>query len=179
MPVTPLPASNTKRYQLLLRTPNHTHKLTARAADGFSDSVAIAHLAAVAATLQEQVGNNCTFSSVLVAEKNSNIFNPVSGWTPVTGTSGAMLEVNEPLSICISGRSSTGRKSKAYLYGITSVTTPVSYVQEPIAVGAISGFQGLLNSQADFWLAIDGTKPVWYNRATWTYNDHFIATARK
>lgn len=178
MPLTPLPENNTKRYTLVFKTPQHTHHITARCADTIGDSTAISNMTAIAAAMQDVVGNDCSFTSLLVAAHGSNIFNPVSGWTPVTGTAAPLDPKEEPRSFCISGRASSGRKSKVFFWGVSGFTTPATYKSEPIAIGGLSGVQGLLNSQTDFWLAIDGAKPVWYNRVTVGYNDHFVATAR-
>jgi hypothetical protein len=179
MPLTPLPANNTKRYALVVHTPEHVHHMIARCTTSFSDSTALSNLTAVGAALADGMGNDCHFTSVLVAAQGSNIFNPVAGWSTITGVQAGLPALQEPRSVCISGRASSGRKVKTFVWGLSGVTTPDTYLSEPIVASYLSGFQGLLNSQTDFWLAIDGLKPVWYNRATWGYNDHFVATARK
>jgi hypothetical protein len=117
---------------------------------------------------------------VAVALEGSDVLNPVAGLTPVTGTGSAITDPALPRSLGFAGRASSGRKVKCFLYGFsfTDVGLIDTWEQEPITISELQGFQGLLNSQSDFWLAIDGLKPVWYDRFTMTFNDHYVDAAR-
>lgn len=179
MPLSPLPESNTKRYFLLYVVRSTQHRMQARCADSVSDAAAVAFFQDIADTLQTFAGTNVTYESVAVAANGSNVINPVAGLTPVTGTGAAVTELLNPRAYCIAGRASSGRKTKVFLYGANAdIATPATYEEDPLVTAPVQGFQGLLNSQGDFWLAIDGTKPIWYFRATVKTNDHFVDAAR-
>lgn len=154
------------------------HSMQSRSTPSFSDAVAVSHMQAVAAALQPAAGSDVTFLGVEVAAQGSNVRNPIAGFTPVTGTGGTRATFSNALSICIAGRATSGRKTKAFFYGSAGVGIPASYEENPLTTPALQGWQGLLNSQSDFWLAIDGVKPVWYFRATFTWNDHWVRVGR-
>jgi hypothetical protein len=62
-----------------------------------------------------------------------------------------------------------------FVYGVDSAfPTPDSYSQDPLVTATFQGFQGLLQSQSDFWLGIDGIKPTWYFRMTVKANDRWV-----
>jgi hypothetical protein len=66
-----------------------------------------------------------------------------------------------------------------FVYGTGSTyVTPDTYEEDPLVTAPFQGFQGLLNSQADFWLGIDGVKPTWYFRNTIKTNDHYVDAKR-
>ncbi len=178
MPLTPLPEDNTKRYFLVYTCGTDVHQLQARCADTLGDATALSNFNAIAVALAPSAGTNTTFAGVEVAVNGSNVRNPVPGFTPVTGTGGGSVGGAETVKAwCISGRAPSGRKSKVFVFGMF-ISTPANYKQDPLTDAALQGFQGLLNSQSDFWLAIDGTKPVWYFRATTKPNDHWVDAGR-
>jgi hypothetical protein len=147
--------------------------MLARADASHSDVAAVATFAAVAAALKPVFGSNCVFTAVTVAAKGSNVFNPVAGFTPVTGTNGSTVLANDrAYEVAISGRSTTGRKSRIYFYGYAGARF-TNFKQDPLTDAALQGFQGLLNSTSGLFLAIDETKPTWYFRATANYNSYW------
>jgi len=179
MPISPLPEDNTKRYKMIYTVEEDTHSLTGRAANTLTDAGADAHFVALFAAIGSSLGSNCTWVDLQVAAQNSNVFNSTGTWTPATGTGGAVSELDQPRALCFPGRSATGRKVKAFVYGVDSgFTTPDAYEEDPLVTATFQGFQGLLNSQTDLWLAIDGSKPVWYFRLTVKGNDHWIKGRR-
>lgn len=178
MPLSPLPEDNTVRYFLDYVVAGEQHSMQSRAASTMSDATAVGHFQAIAATLQTLVGSNVTFQGVSKCALGSNVRNAVAGLTPVTGTAVVISDPARPFQCVVSGRSSSGRKTKVSIFGAQGIVIPTSWAQQPISTSEIQGFQGLLNSQADFWLAIDATKPTWYNRVTFGYNDHWIKKVR-
>lgn len=178
MPLTPLPQDNTKRYFLVYTVDGTNHSMMSRASSSFSDATAVSHMQAVAVALQDKMGNDATFLGVEVAAQGSNVRNPIAGFTPVTGTGGSRATFADALSICIAGRAPSGRKTKVFLYGTAGIAIPANYEEDPLTTAELQGWQGLLNSQSDFWLAIDGTKPTWYFRATFNWNDHWVRVGR-
>jgi len=155
--------------------------MQSRCSDAMDDTTAVGYMQAVADTLAPVMGSNVSFNSVSVALSGSDVVNPVAGLDPVAGTGSAVGVTNQPRAISIPGRSSTGRKTKVFLYGTATDSLPLSdsWEQDPITDTVIQGFQALLVSQGDFWLAIDGVKPVWYFRLNIKFNDHFVAKARQ
>jgi hypothetical protein len=175
MPLTPLPEDNTKRYKLIYTVEEDTHTLTARCSASQTDGQAVINFTDCAVALNGILGSNVTWVNLEVALLGSNVFNIVAGWTPQPGGAAVVSELDQPRSICFPGRTSGGRKTKAFIYGASSAyTTPDSYSEDPLTSTPLQGFQGLLDSQTDFWLGIDGIKPTWYFRATIKANDHWV-----
>jgi hypothetical protein len=155
------------------------HTMLSRSSSAQNDGVAAAHFQALANSLQVTMGTNVTFVGVEVAAQGSNVFNPIGGFTPVTGTAGAVAPVDFPRAVCFPGRTTNGRKTKVFLFGVSSAyVTPATYEEDPLVKAEFQGMQGLLNSQSDFWLGIDGVKPSWYFRCTVKTNDHYVDAAR-
>ena len=175
MPLTPLPEDNTKRYKLVYTVEEDVHTLTSRCSASQTDGQAVIYFTDCGAALSGILGSNVTWVNLFVALLGSNVFNPVAGWTPIAYSNTAVTELDQPRAICFPGRTSGGRKTKAFIYGASGAyTTPDSYSENPLTSAPLQGFQGLLNSQTDFWLGIDGIKPTWYFRATIKGNDHWI-----
>lgn len=175
MPLTPLPEDNTKRYKMVYNVEEDLHSMTARAENSVSDSTANSNFVAMFAAIGASLGSNVTWVDLQVAAQGSNVFNSTGTWTPVTGTGGAVSELDQPRAFCYPGRAASGRKTKVFVYGIDSAfATPDSYAENPLVTATFQGFQGLLNSQTSFWLAIDGVKPTWYFRLTVKANDHWV-----
>jgi len=181
MPLSPLPPSNTKRYKLLYTVAGQQHSMISRCSSAQSDGVAVGFFNAQFAAITGALGPNVVWVGVEVALSGSDIFNPIAGWSPLTGTAGNDVStINEPRAFCYSGRTVGGRKSKVFLYGVgDDVPTPATYEMDPLpGSGEFNNFWVNLNGQADFWLGIDGLKPIWYFRNTVKPNDHFIGLLR-
>lgn len=179
MPLTPLPPSNTKRYTLVYTVGGQSHHMMARAGAGATDTDAVNNFTAIFAALESAFYSDVSGLGILKQEQGSDVANPISGWTVMNGTSGSPITPQiKPRAWAFSGRSATGRKSRVYVYG-TVVAPGDTWEQDPLTDARFQGFQGLLNSQSDFWLAIDGTKPSWYFRATADFNDHYVREARQ
>jgi hypothetical protein len=154
--------------------------MTARCSSGQIDSQAITYFNACFAALQSSLGTNTTWAGVQVALQGSDVFNPIAGWTPVSGSGAIVQPVDTPRALSFVGRTSNGRKSRVFVFGVTSsFVTPPTYEQDPLTTAGFQGFQGLLNSQNDFWLGIDGVKPVWYFRVNVKTNDHYVDLKRQ
>jgi len=181
MPLPPLPASNTKRYKLLYVVGGVQHSLIARCSSAQTDGNALGFFNSQFAGVSGSLGNNVTWVGVDVALQGSDVFNPVSGWSPLTGTGGSpTAPIDGPRAMCFPGRTVGGRKSKVFLFGLTSdFQTPATYELDPLpGTGGIANFHSVLVSSSDFYLAIDGLKPVWYLRSTVKVNDHYVGLLR-
>lgn len=178
MPLAPLPSYNTKRYFVGLQDANAQHHIQVRCTDSVSDASALTDLAYTFGLIQDVTYDDYTFNELLVAENGSDIRNPVTGWTPMVGTAAfSQSDVNFPLAITARGRASTGRKVKLSLWG-QFFTIPTNWEYVPVALGSHAAFIAILQTSPSYFLAIDGTKPVWKDDFTVDYNDHWVQKAR-
>jgi len=178
MPLPPLPASNTKRYFVGLRDANAEHHIQVRCASTVSDASAVSDLGFTFGLLAPVTFNDYTFHELLVADLGSDIRNPVAGWTPILGSNGfGQADREYPLAITARGRSSTGRKARLSLWG-QFFTSPTNWVYVPVPLGDHQAFINVLQTSPTYFLAIDGSKPVWRGDFTVDYNDHWVQAAR-
>jgi hypothetical protein len=178
MPIAALPPSNTKRYFIGLVNAGFQHHIQVRCADTVSDSQAVIDLGFVVSTIQPVTAQDYTFNELLVAEHGSDIRNPVAGWEVVPGTVALdQLDVQKPLSLCARGRSTSGRKCKAFLWGQV-FTHDADWLFSPDVATPHFDFLTILVTTPSYFLAIDGTKPVWKLDFTVNYNDHWIDRLR-
>jgi hypothetical protein len=178
MPLTPLPQSNTKRYFLSYLADTQRHHVQIRVADTVSDGAAITELQALVTGILPQAYSGTVFDILEVADSGSDIRNVVAGWTSQTGTLGSGEPDNiRPYTYGFAGRSPSGRKVKLFLFGM-SYNQPDTWRFIPGAATDFDSFITQLNATADFYLAIDGTKPVWYDYINIAVNDHWVKVAR-
>jgi hypothetical protein len=89
----------------------------------------------------------------------------------------------QALQITVPGRSQQGRRNTVALFGL-HINPPISWVgtgSSNVTLGNILAFlQGTLPAQPlpGSWLSIDGTETIWYNRATFDYNDYWVRQLR-
>jgi len=180
MPLTPLPEDNTKRYKLIYTVGADEHAMTSRCSSSQSDGNALTYFADLGVAILPSCGPNVTWVNLEVAAQGSNVFNIVGGWTPAVGSAADDVDdVDKPRSVCFPGRTTGGRRTKVFVYGVSSgFVTPSTYDQDPLTSAGFQAFQGLLESQTDFWLGIDGIKPTWYFRCTIKDNDHWVDSRR-
>jgi len=179
MALPPLPENNTKRYFLNYQCGGIGHALQSRCSDAMGDATAVDNFTAFVTAILDAMGSNTTFLSVDVALKGSDIRNPVPGWDVLVGTAGGVTGLDLPRSMCFPGRSVTGRKTRLFLFGVTSaLVTPTTWAFDPITNPELGAGRALLNSQSDFWCAIDGVKAIWKSRLTVKPNDHYVDKAR-
>lgn len=178
MAVTPLPASNTKRYFILVNADGLNHSMQIRVADTVSDAAAVTNLGNFVDLLLNTSFQSVSYNGLEVAQKGSDIRNAVSGWTTKTGLGAAnMPDQDRPLTLCARGRSSTGRKVKLFIWGQDFTRTP-NWKLVPTAESDFEVAVQSLNSAAEYFLAIDGNKPVWKDDLTIDFNDHYEQQAR-
>ncbi len=178
MPLTPLPASNTKRYFVGVLADTLQHHIQIRVADSVSDASAITDLGGVFSVILPQLYSSTSFNELLVANHGSDIRNPVAGWTTLVGT-GAFTQpdTERPLTFCARGRAVSGRKVRLFLWGLNIART-ANWEYVPGAGTDLATFLQDLNLSANYFLAIDGSKPVWKGDFTIDYNDHWEQEAR-
>jgi len=177
MAISPLPADNTKRYFLVVQNGAFTHSIQVRVADTVGDSAAVSSLQFDMNLILADLSTNTSFVGLLVAEKGSNVRNPVAGWTTLTGTSAAPTGGQDlARAFSIRGRSTTGRKVKYLFWGLTVGEQP-DFEWDP----TLTGFATLINQmgvRASYYLAIDGSKPIFRTNMLEDYNDHWVKELR-
>lgn len=178
MALAPLPASNTQRFFIGIQGAGHQHHVQVRCTDAITPAQAVIDLGFIATTLAPGMYPDYSFNELLHAEKGSDIRNPVAGWTVVAGEQPFVQPGNDhPLSLCARGRSTTGRKVRAFLWGL-SFTRPLNWLVTADPGTPLGDFLAILIATPSYFLAIDGVKPVWEESFTVTFNDHWIDVDR-
>lgn len=173
MPLTPLPANNTRRYFIIVTGPSFTHRIQVRVDATQDNATAVPNLQADMTVLAPAVGDNYAFTGLEVAEIGSDIRNPVAGWTVIPG--GAVIPVTGQdiaRSFSIRGRSSTGRKTRNLLWGLTLGHQP-DFEYSPAPESDLGLFIAQVQGHVHSWLAIDETKPIFAGNLLEDYNDHY------
>lgn len=174
----PLPEESTKRYWGVYTVAEDEHRVLMRVANTVTDAQAVAEMEDFFLQLQPSLGTDVVFTGMEVAALGSNVRNPVAITGPITGTAaGSIAGVQEPRSWTIKGRSVDGRRVGVTIFGVFA-NTPTSWEEEPIVVAGLADARDVLNAPGNFWLSISGLKPVWYNRVTVNYNDHWVKQER-
>jgi hypothetical protein len=102
----------------------------------------------------------------------------------MSGQIGTPNDDYQALQVTIPGRSQQGRRNTVSVIGL-QMSPPTSWVATATAnvtIGAMIDFlQGNSSpgAAAGAWLAIDGTDTIWYNRATFDYNDYWVRQLRR
>lgn len=174
MSLPPLPPSNTERYKVFYTNNGQQHVSIIR-----THIVSPATLGAyvdVLLTALNPIFNLTTLDKFEFAPIGSDIFNPVvTGYEGNTYGSGSAL-VATPVFISFIGRSAGGRKARSFWFGLNAVTTDYRY--QPGESAAVDGAVLAVQSASNTWLAIDGTKPTWYNYANAGYNSYWQRQVR-
>lgn len=178
MPLDPLPPSNTQRFWIGVAGGGHQHHIQVRTTNAIEPAQAVIDLGFVVTTLQPTVYNDYTFNELLFAEQGSDIRNPVPGWEVVSGLEPFGQPATEhPYTICARGRSTSGRKVKLFLWGMNSPRDG-NWMHIPVAESPEEAFLAILVTTPSYFLAIDGTKPVWQLDYTCHFADVITAVDR-
>ncbi len=172
MPITPLPANNTKRFWVIYLYGPHTHRVQCRTTNDFPDASALANLQFDLNLIKPVMNSEWSAIGLEVAVQGSDVRNPVAGWTTISGTGGATTEPQHFVrAVSIRGRSTSGRKVK-YLYFGSNFAEAPDFEIDP----TLTGFATMIASmegRASMYLAIDGSKPVLRTNLLEDYNDHW------
>jgi len=178
MALTPLPPSNTKRYFVGIQAAGHQHHVMCRTNDDASDTDVVTALQFQFNLLAPVMFSDTHVNELLVAQVGSEIRNPVSGWTVIDGEQpGPEPDDDHPLSLCLRGRSSSGRKTRLFLYGILFTRTP-EWLLTPDPESELEAFATAVRGSVGIWKAIDGTQSIWKGDYTIDFNDHWIDVDR-
>lgn len=177
MALTPLPASNTKRYFLRVLHGTHLHSTQVRALDSVPESTIATNLAFDFNILKSQMYSDASIVGLEIAQKGSNVRNLYPGWATIFGTGPVTPNAQHyARSFSLRGRSSGGRKVKMLLWGIDAGENP-DWELTP-GVGDFASFISSVSARASMYLSIDELKPVWYSNALEDYNDHWVKEDR-
>lgn len=176
MPISALPASNTKRYKLNYEVGGLQHSVIMRVGNAVTDSTASNAFSTLLSLITDELWS-LTVLGMEVAVSGSDIFNPAtySGDTAFGLGAGGLEESVRAASF--TGRTATGRKSKFFIFGYKLETSGNARTTSA-ENGDIDAAVGELNSSAGVWLAIDGTQPVWHAYVNIDHNDHWVQKIR-
>lgn len=173
-----LPESNTKRYWLVYTVGPHEHRILMRVADSIEDEDAVGEAESAWNLLVPTLSTDTILVGLEVAERGSNVRNPVSIEDPIPGTlGGALAEIQRPREWTIKSRSRDGRRGGVGIFGVNQ-NTPTTWELAPITEDDLAAFRLRLNVTTGMWLSISGLKPLWYDRVTVGYNDHWVDVMR-
>jgi hypothetical protein len=179
MPITPLPPSNTKRYFIEQNVAGEVHYIQVRCGPGVTDAGALARFQTDFALLTSQMHDDVSFTNLYVADLGSDIRNPVAGWTPIDGASGSNMPVElHPKTLCLRGRSSTGRKVRMFLWGMDPALTEEWKYVPPVPSG-LNSFRIAVTGNGNFYITIDGTPATYRADMTIGINDHWVSNERQ
>lgn len=178
MALPPLPASNTKRYFVGVLAGVLQHHIQVRTSDTVTDAQMVTKLSSDFGLLLPVMFNDAQFNTLDVAVKNSDVRNPVTGWSALIGqVAGGQPDNDEPLTLCARGRSSDGRKTRLFLWGM-QFTRPNDWEFIPGGATVYATFLTRLASDNQVYLSISGLLPVWKPDYTVNYNDNAIKRKR-
>lgn len=179
MPLTPLPASNTKRYFIRWVAGPYTHHTQIRVQDSIDNATALAAFQNDLNILLPALGDNVIIDGLEVAENGSDIRNPVTGWSTLTGSAGGNISGQDfARSFSMRGRSASGRKVKILLWGFAHAHQDDFELALANQTAAESDFQAQVQARSNCYLAIDGSSPDWRTNYLEDYNDHWVGEAR-
>ena len=173
MPLSPLPASNTRRYFVVYTAGGLEHRLQVRSTEAITDAQAIAGISARLSELLPVMYADTSFLGLERADLGSDIRNPVSGWSVLTGTQpGVMPALEKAYTLSARGRTTGGRKTKLLLFGVFN-TRQADWEFTPAPATDFETFLTGLNATVNLFTGIDGLHPIWKNNFLQDYNDHW------
>jgi len=120
------------------------------------------------------------WDSAEVANVGSNIFNFVSGWTPLISASGVTPGANNGIArfVNFGMRSLDGKRAKWYLYEVAQQEEP-DYRVQSVSVAAFQNVIDELNDPANGIATILGEHGAAYQYANIGDNDYWVHKARR
>lgn len=179
MPLPPLPAHLTPRYRLNYSANNVLHSINVHLATPTSSSAALTAATALANLLKILCYASTSFTSVDYAEAGSDVFNQI-GTLAIVGTlAGTTAAADNPRQGSFAGRSTSGRKTRLFIYGIAG-GVDASYRFTRAEWPAVGTVVDGLNAGTGAIAAIDGsTTLAWKNYMNVGYNDRYVKKARR
>lgn len=174
----PLPEENTARIRVRYHDQWNEHTMTFRFVDMAAPATNVAIVRSVITSMLPLLWDNVIFDGAEMAVEGSNIFNEVSGWTPMNatgqGTPGANVSPSRFMQF--GGRSSDGRKVKLYLFGVRyDEVQDMRY--SPADLAAVGDVIDQLTNSSEI-VTIGGITPVWKQYANYGFNDLVTRKAR-
>jgi len=175
MALSPLPANNTDRFKLTYFDGYHNHSLVCRTADvgfGTVNTALDGFLTAIEGLL-----GLITIIGLELAEAGSDVFNP-SVWSgAATYGAGTLSAINRPFSLSFTGRASSGRKARVFIFGVDSPTDD-TWRFTTSESGFVNDAVAALTAVGGTFLAIDALTPTWHPYANFGANDHWVKVIR-
>ena len=160
----PLPSNNTAVWFLDYTVCGEGHTLQARSGDGVDASEASSDLDQFLSAITDELFE-LTIVRLRHRAAGSSVSLPVTWSGGATYGSGAGVHADSAQYGDFVGRSFEGRRVRLAVFGwkgtIEGDDFRVSTAEDSLIADAVA----LLNGTSDFFLAIDGTVPVWYGYA--------------
>lgn len=158
--------------------PLGTHTMLFHGLPGTTPVVMADAVRAIIQDLTTLQWNGTSWDSAQVAAAGSNFFFPIS-WTPITVASVLNPQANDTVGeyLEFGGRSTTGRRTKIYLFEqVLGITPDMRY--STTENEGVNDIIAALNSNEAIG-AIDGTAVTWYGYANYGINDYWQKRARR
>lgn len=167
----PLNPNNTRRYFLNYSTSKAAHTMMLRTTLSVTAANASLVFSDILAAWASQL-SLININSMEMAEKGTNVRNPVT-WGG-SATYGAAAEVGNlaPRSICFLGRSTDGRRARLFLYGYKGAT-PEDWRLTNADNAAVGTVYATLNTNPGVFLSISELATVKYNYADVNFNSYW------
>jgi len=173
-----LPQSNTERWWLVYSNNSTEHRCGIRTASGITNVQA----SNVFSTLLSNLTTIMLATTVLGLERaliGSNVRVPFAYTGSPSGATGTQVDTDRRARfISFTGRSTDGRKSKLFVFGIQDIPEG-DYRVDTSESAAVASEVSHLNAASGVFLSISGQQPVWHAYANIGFHDHWIAEYRK
>ena len=177
----PVPPNTTGRLRVHYTGPYGTHTALFHAITGTSEPDLIASVQDYVTAAAVAQYNGTVWDTAEFCVAGSTIFNPASGWTPITSTSGISPSANNDPARFVQwgGRASvSGVRVKLYVFEEYIDTVPaMKYLAGVNAT--LDAVTAVLQDVANLIGCIDGFAPVWKTYVNVNSNDHLVHRARR
>lgn len=176
----PLPQNGTPRLRCHYEGPFGQHVMLFRGPNGGTTTDLAISARVVIFQMTDLQYNDTQWGSAEAADEGSDLFFPVSGWTPLTSVSGANPGANNGIArfLEFGGRSSGGRRAKFYLFEVAQ-QEDADYKVPYGSVTPIDQVIDAFNDEDTELAAIDGNLIVAYPYANIGDNDYWVHKARR
>lgn len=167
-------ANAQKRLRVHMTTAGGVHATYFHFLTTVADADCISTARAVCNAIKPLIATNASFDSADVIAAGSNVSNPVTWGTAITGTGGgAASTYQDPYYIAIAGRTTSGCRTRLFFYGFYP-SLDNNWRIEGSESTVVAAVVTALNTVAAYVVALDGLQPTWKNYFTMGANRHHI-----
>lgn len=166
------------RWWAVYTVNNATHRIGVRTANGVTSAQANTFFHTLFNT-HAPVLNSVVPLTLEFAVQGSNVRN-LSAWTGSASYGIGVQDGNDRRARFTTyvGRSTDGRKSKLYLFGLQDISEG-DYRVSGAESAVVQAFLNILNVANGVYLSISGQQPVWKGYANVAFHNHWVKQFRK